>query len=404
MNNKILSIIIVFLLFAFACKESKLEVAEPIDIPMKTLAESFIARPVCYQEGIVGLVQKDYDTEMVRYNLEGERVWSHSIDDLILGGYYSLSSITYFDINKNTDNTFLFNQYHGRYFRSVKYNGGGGREWDITDTFQQPDTIVLGVDTFDLTGNLDFNYGFLFNRSSGNLGAIGFQNHLANDSTFLQYLKFDNNGNIEDSVYIKMDGNWSGMDGYAVENNLFLMVDDSGVLRFKLIDQDGNIIFDVVSTIQNYLNIYQFYVNGEGNYLVSAAIYEDGAAKGVVVCLNSNNGEELWRYYPNTREGGVFIHQIQETSDGYFFSGQASGIYDFDWYGQNTEQFLAVLTHTTLQGQQIWLQEMRNPHYNSIGAGVIIQNDINFFMKKVEGALENTIVVKLDENGEIKQP
>ncbi|MDF1546389.1 MAG: hypothetical protein P1P88_01115, partial [Bacteroidales bacterium] len=222
------------------------------------------------------------------------------------------------------------------------------------------------------------------------------------DSTYLQLSNYDNSGQFIDNHYLKMAKRWSIESVHVTsDDNILIFCQYSlGNRSLKMINFNGDILFEL-NPSQNLFDINFFYENNQGNYVISAAYFENtDVAKGIVFCID-RNGNPIWNLPSRIAPGSGFMRSVYEQNDGYLLSGFASSSALFDWRSDAANSdYRAIIQKIDKTGNSQW-DTLYTNNFNSTGAGVIVNNNISFFMGKKDGSIKNVVLLKLDMEGKI---
>ena len=412
MRYKIILVIGTSLLVFFAGCNKTAEVADIKDISATTLQEAIVCQPVGGNNDLIAVIYENEEARLCSYNVNNETdsyKWNNSVEQY---GFNDESPIFSPILNlRQNENKALFLQLavprnRGGYIKSVKFNQGGDFQWQLVDSIHQPDSIFFGTDTIDLVSK-NFRYGGQVNLDNGGASVISSVDSVSIDSTYLQLTHYNSDGNFTHNTYLRFKESSIITDVYNTsDNNLLLIANQrrSNLSRFTLIDTTGNIFFELEPELL-ILKTHFFYENSDGNYIISFSYLEgSNLAHGTIFCVDKT-GRVLWYFVSDIGSSGSLLLTINEQNDGYMFSGVKTGSAFFDWRDNfNEYDYQAVLMKTDLTGNIQWQNNdlFNNSYFRSAGAGVIIDDNINFFIGRDDGPIKNVAILKLDAEGKIK--
>lgn len=414
MKSAISFLIIIASLIFLGCQKEAPLIATDNELSVKTLSESFMVQPINIDNGLVSIVNKNDEAILCSYDLNGIKNWQQSLEGYLLNGQ-SVHQVPYLALQKDADNQILINMFHldtansvvekKQYIKTIKFSESGNFIWQLQDTIHQPDTIIIGTDTIDVSANIDFQVGGFLSLSNGTYSIISSQmsRTAGDDSTYLQMSNYDNSGQFIDNHYLKMTKRWTIESVHVTsDDNILIFCQYSlGNRTLKMINFNGDILFEI-NPSQNLFDINFFYENNQGNYVISAAYFENtDVAKGIVFCIDKN-GNPIWNLPSQIAPGSGFMRSVYEQNDGYLFSGFASSSALFDWRSDEVNSdYKAIIQKIDKTGNSQWDTLLTN-NFNSTGAGVIVNNNISFFLGKKDGPIKNVVLLKLDMEGKIK--
>lgn len=414
MKVRLFSIFAIITLLFYGCKKEDPEIATIDELATLALSESFMAQPISINNNLVAIINKDDMATLCTYDINGNKLWNQSIENYTLNGY-TMHDVTYLDLQKSVDNQVFINMYYEetatnaisskQSLKTIKFSNSGQFLWEMQDTVHQPDTIIVGLDTIDIRANNDFSAGGFLSFSDGSTAIISSQisRTIGDDNTYIQLSRYDTNGQFIADKYLKLPARWNILSAYTTStDNIFIFSGNNlGTRTLKMIDLQGNLIFEKTPS-QNLYEIYFFAENSQGNYIISAAYFENtDVANGIVISADKT-GNILWDLPYKSGPQSGFMRSMQERSDGYIFTGFSSPSALFDWRDDATNtDYKAIIQKTDLNGALQW-ENTFNANFNSAGAGTLGSSDFSFFIGKKDGPLKNILLLKLDSQGNIK--
>ncbi len=412
MRRAIFPILFFIVLINFACEKEDPEIATLDELSSFTISKSFVCQPLAYDNNIVAVVSTDNQLSLQSYSASGDSLWEQSLNPYLPTGI-SFNDIEKLDFKKDQQGNLIFsmaanvldeqNSKTNHYFKTIKFNQGGGYQWQLEDSIHQRDTIIIQQDTIDLVGMEYFTpVGSVF-LSNGNLVAVSSLEADALDSTYLQFSEYNASGQFIADNYYKIEGKRDFIDIYCSSDDHLFMVNstDGAGTSFLMTDMQATVIFDL--PVDGLLiDTYFFHENSNGNYVISASFVDNTAVRrGAILAIN-NAGVLLWsRVFE--KNPSLIMLSVNETSDGYIFSGFNSNsllIESFDW--RTTffeEEHHAVILKTDLSGQGQW-QQILNTIFYSAGAITIGNSPLSLFAGRYERSLNSIFILKFNDTGE----
>jgi hypothetical protein len=357
MKNILLLIIATVLFVNTGCKKEDPEILDITDLASVTLSENFIAQPVTTNTSLVGIITRNENIYLASYDAEGNKNWMQDIGAYTLGGI-SYQEVFFLDLRQGFQNEFLVNMYQPtenithQYVKAVKFDQNGSFLWQLTDTIHQPDTLFMGPDTIPLPGKY-FIPGDFLNFSDGGYGVISSLDSASIDSTFIQLTRYNANGQFNGNRYYKINTQFSIANAYLTSSNTIFMLTGSPLGERSILILDLQQNFWERETTQDFLilDIYMFYENSQGDYIISASAFIGGSdvARGIITCLGPNV-EEKWSIISDLQPNSGFMRSVNERSDGYIFTGLSSNSAIFDWRDNTASDNRAIIQRVDLNG------------------------------------------------------
>ncbi len=402
-----------WLLSVISCNNSTPEIADITEISATTLHETMVCTPIGNNNELFAIIYKDFEAQLCSYNVDDNNSnynWINSVEQYGFGGNSPIYS-PIFELKRNDANALFMQQFYptneGGDVKSVKFNENGNFQWQMTDSIHQPDTIYFGTDIIDLLTKT-FRYGGMVNFDNGGTSVVSVVDSMSIDRTYLQLTHYNNEGSFTHNHYLRFPGSWELTDVYNTsDNNLLFVYYDRGlgISNFKLIDTTGTIIFERELEI-HILKTHFFYENSDGNYIISGTYIDNSnQAHGIVFCVD-NGGIDIWPpFQSDIGSSGSLLLAVNEQDDGYLFSGVKTSSAFFDWRDDfDAYDYQAVLMKTDLDGNLQWQNNdlFNSSYFKSAAAGVIFSNNINLFISRDDGPVQNVSILKLDNEGKIK--
>ena len=170
-----------------------------------------------------------------------------------------------------------------------------------------------------------------------------------------------------------------------------------------IIDLQGNLLSTTTPAF-TILETYFFYENTSGEYIISASAFiNTDVAKGIVVCLDQT-GAQKWLFVSDLQPNSGFMRSINEQNDGYIFSGLSSNSAIFEWRNEAANSdYTAMFQKLDFNGNPVGESVLFNsPWFQSAGAGTVGNEAFTFFMRKKEGTNKSIVLIKFDEEGNIR--
>ncbi len=401
------------LLLIWGCKNDIAEIADITNISATTLYEELISQPISRDGELISIIYKDDLVQLCSYKVNDKASdynWIFDISKYGFGGGSPLYA-NVLELAQNVSNDLFLKMFqpsgNGGYVKFVKFNNAGSFQWQTGDSIHQPDNIVIDDQNINLTTK-KFRYGGMVFPSNGGVSVISAVDSVNIDSTFLQITNYGSDGRFSHNTYLKFPGSWELTDVYNTSDNKLLLVTNERRLNlshFRLIDTTGFVYFDQEPDLL-ILKTHFFFENSQGQYMVSCSYLENSnLAHGVVFCVDEL-GVLLWPpIVSDIGSSGSLLLGVNELDDGYLFSGVKTGSAFFEWRDDfDAYDYQAVLMKTDLTGNILWQNNelFNNSYFKSAAAGVIFEKNINMFISRDDGPAKNVSILKLDNEGNIK--
>jgi len=389
-------------IFIFACQKNEPEIAGADELSSISYSEKIYTQPVEIDNQIVSVVNDGSSTFLTSYGQDGNKIWCNSIDAHIIPGN-SFEDIEYFETKANSNDEIVLNMIDAEQnHKTVTYSSSGDYIYEFSDVIYQTDSIFIGTDTIDLNGMSRFIIKSISPLSNGDNAVISswtpdYANRLT-DTTIIQLSLYTGNGQFIEDQYIIIDESIDIQKVFVASNDDLIFVAEgfNGNPFIFITDIQGNFIG--INTELNVFEIYSFFENSNGEYVFSAGTFNNNADYiGLLFSIN-RQGEGLWSKTYVNNSAWIFT-SMAEMNDGYLFTGFNINkvLLGIDWRTTfDTENVKAVTLKTDFQGEEL-TRNILQTQESTVGASVLINENITFFAGKYDRSINNAIILKLNE-------
>jgi len=289
--------------------------------------------------------------------------------------------------------------------KTVKFSSLGSYINEFSDVIYQYDTLFNGNDTIALNSVSRFTANGIFPLSDGTSAVISawapnYMNKLT-DTTIVQLSIYDNIGQFVDDRYIFINAT-VGVKNVFVSStdDIIFILETPGAnseTYIYITDIQGNPVG--LSDPLDIFEVYSFFENNKGEYLFSASSF-NGSADLIGLLFSMNRqGQGLWFKQYLNKSAWIFTSMI-EMNDGYLFTGFNINkvLLEIDWRTTfDAENVKAVLLKTDFLGAEV-LQNMLQNTESTVGASVLVGENITFFGGKYDRTIHSTLILKLNQD------